>query len=384
MLACFRLLHSSGRIGVSLILLLLLSSCSLSRVSAEERLFLPLQLTFLQELTLPSTEVEGCRFGGLSAIAYDRQEDRLYALSDARKRPCLFKLQLTRGQSLQTPIQAVQIEAGISLLTQTGEPYPDNQIDPEGLALAPDGTLLLASEGVAATGTPPQLLVFNRKGRFLREIPVPQPYLPDGQGKRGVRSNLGFESLTVVPGASGDPLRLFTAPEAPLVQDQAGADQGSHLRLLHLLLGPETTQVVSEQAYGLEQSALPNHGLTELLALDNGGHFLALERSFELNPKQGPKWQAKLFQIVLGPATDVSGYPSLAGPLPPEVRAIAKQVLLDLNQLPIAIDNLEGLTLGPLLGGKTPTVLIVSDDNFSPFQKTQLLVLRLDLDPGRQ
>jgi hypothetical protein len=383
MLACLRLSRWLSGFGMSLILVLLLSSCGLSRVSAEERLFLPLRLTFLQELILPPTPVGDYRFGGLSAIAYDRQAEILYALSDARRRPCLFKLRLTLGASAQTPIQSVTVEEVIPLLTQAGEPFPDKLLDPEGLAIAPDGNFILASEGVAETGSPPQLLIFDRQGRLQREIPVPQRYLPDSEGKQGVQSNLGFESLTLVPAALGEPLRVFTAPEAPLVQDRAEGDSGRYLRLLHYLLGPKTAQVVSEQAYALEQSPLPNHGLTELLAIDNGGHFLALERSFGLSPDQGTVWQAKLHQLVLGPATDVSGYPRLSGSLPEGVRLIAKQEVLDLNRLPITVDNLEGLTFGPRLDGQVPTLLVISDDNFSSLQKTQLLVLRFDLSSKR-
>lgn len=378
---CQLLIAPFGRLsqlGVSLLIVLLLTSCSISQVSAQERLFLPLQLTFLQELILPPTDVDGYRFGGISAIAYDRQEDILYALSDARKRPCLFKLRLLPGSTPDQPVQKVQLEGVIPLLTQAGEPYLENQLDPEGLALVPDGSLILASEGVANIGSPPQLLIFNRQGRLQQTVPVPQRYIPDGQGQRGVLPNNGFESLTLVPAAAGEPLRVFTAPETPLAQDRSSPAQGDRLRVLHYLLGLNTAQVVSEQVYPLEPVNLPSHGLTELLAIDQGGHFLALERSFGSSPKQGGvRWQAQLFQLALGSATDTSGYPSLAGQLPQAVRPIPKQELLNFNSLPITIDNLEGLTLGPRLGGQTPTLFVISDDNFEPRQKTQLLIFRL-------
>jgi hypothetical protein len=370
----------------SLLLLLSLTSCAIQQVSAEERLFLPLQLTFLQELILPPQDVNGYRFGGISAIAYDRQADVLYALSDARKRPCLFRLRLQPSKTPEQPVKGVSIDGVIPLLTQAGDPYPDNQLDPEGLALAPDGNLILSSEGVAETGAPPQVLIFNRQGQLQKAIPVPQRFIPDGQGKRGVLPNNGFESLTLVPAAPGEPLRVFVAPETPLAQDrslrtlgegQGDPPQGDRLRVLHYLLGQNTAQVVSEQMYSLAQASLPNHGLTELLSIDQGGHFLALERSFGPKPAGGTQWQAKLFQITLATATDTSGYDSLAGTLSPEIRAIPKQKLINFDQLPIQVDNLEGLTFGPRLGGQNPTLLMISDDNFEPRQKTQLLIFRI-------
>ncbi len=44
-----------------------------------------------------------------------------------------------------------------------------------------------------------------------------------------------------------------------------------------------------------------------------------------------------------------------------------------LDALGLTLDNLEGLTLGPVLPDGRQTLLIVSDNNFSPTQVTQFL-----------
>jgi hypothetical protein len=56
---------------------------------------------------------------------------------------------------------------------------------------------------------------------------------------------------------------------------------------------------------------------------------------------------------------------------------MAKKILLDFNQLDIAIDNLEGMTLGPRLADGSQSLILVSDDNFRPEQKNQFLLLRV-------
>jgi hypothetical protein len=105
--------------------------------------------------------------------------------------------------------------------------------------------------------------------------------------------------------------------------------------------------------------------------VDQGGHFLSLERSLSLNG-----FTVKLFQLAMGGATDTSTIASLKGPLK-GVQPIQKKLLLDLTQLGIKLDNLEGMTLGPRLPDGSQSLLLISDDNFNPLQITQLLLFRL-------
>lgn len=60
--------------------------------------------------------------------------------------------------------------------------------------------------------------------------------------------------------------------------------------------------------------------------------------------------------------------------------AVSKTLLLDLSDLRnddgsvLALDNIEGITWGPEVDGK-PTLILVSDNNFSPAQFTQFVAL---------
>jgi hypothetical protein len=212
---------------------------------------------------------------------------------------------------------------------------------------------------------------------------IPERYIPtfvDGKQTQGVGDNLGFEALTlnISGGSLGaiEPFRLFTATESALVQDadpehpQQGAARN---RLLHYSITPTRTLLVSEHLYPMDpppEGAL-FHGLTDILALDQGGHFLSLERSFGLNG-----FSVKLFQLSMGGATDTSAIAQFQGSLP-GASPIRKRLLLDLTQLGIQLDNLEGMTLGPRLPDGSASLLLVSDDNFSARQVSQFLLFRI-------
>ena len=60
----------------------LLTACAVPQLQAEQRIFTPLSLEFLDSYDLPKTEFAGTIVGGLSGITYDRLRDRFYALSD--------------------------------------------------------------------------------------------------------------------------------------------------------------------------------------------------------------------------------------------------------------------------------------------------------------
>ena len=83
------------------------------------------------------------------------------------------------------------------------------------------------------------------------------------------------------------------------------------------------------------------NGLSELLVIDQGGHFLALERAFGLRG-----FRVRLYQLATGGATDTSTILSLKGNLE-GVAPIRKRLLLDFVDTGIEVDNLEGMTLGP-------------------------------------
>ncbi|MGQ9872696.1 esterase-like activity of phytase family protein [Leptodesmis sp.] len=367
---------------------LIVTACDLPQVSAEERLFLNLSLDFLSEYQLPKLSFQDTPVGGLSGITYDRQRGLFYAISDDRSElaPARFytlKMDLDAADPKTPTIKQVTVEGVTFITDETGQPFAKGTVDPEGIALSPLGTLFISSEGVARDQIPPFVREFDLKtGRWKRSLPIPERYKPgtkDGQ-PQGVGDNLGFEALTLnMSGGSTvaiEPFRLFTATESALMQDSSPEhpQQGeSRNRMLHYSVDPTYSLLVSEHLYPLDSppSGAMFHGLTDLLAIDQAGHFLSLERSL------GPAgFTVKVFQLTLGGASDTSMIDSFKGSIP-AVKPIQKKLLLDLNQLDISLDNLEGMTLGPRLPDGNPSLVLISDDNFSQKQTSQMLLFRL-------
>lgn len=378
-----------GLLALALVLSTVLSACAIPRVQAQERMFLDLSLQYVDEYELPKRKYEGTPVGGLSGITYDRQRDRFYAISDDRGyyAPARFytlKLILDSSSSGTLSIKNVEIEGVTTLKREDGTPYAIGDINPEGIAFASPNSLYISSEGVSRKGIPPFIHEFDLEtGNFVKELPIPKRYLPDSTDGEtlGVQDNLGFESLTLNPRGFGDatvdPYRLFTATEAPLVQDldEPESDLAPKNRLMHYLIADGPALLISENLYPLDDSARWSiyNGLTELLALEQGGHLLSLERNFGFLG-----FGAKLFEITTGSATDTSRIASLKGELT-KVEPIKKRLLLDLKDIGIPLDNLEGMTLGGRLPDGSQSLILVSDDNFNPDQVTQFLLFRLNL-----
>ncbi|HEY9647817.1 MAG TPA: esterase-like activity of phytase family protein [Chroococcidiopsis sp.] len=393
---------------VLLTVLWLLSGCALPQVSAEERLFLDVSLDFLGSVVVPAdTAVEGMPVRGLSAIAYSPERDRLYALSDDRSvhAPSRFyTLKLAIANAETVTLEGVEVESVTPLLAEDGNPYPEGRIDPEGLALSPRQSVFVSTEGDAERGIAPGVAEFDlASGRWQGQLPIPERFTPrvvDGQ-PQGVQNNRGFEALTLNPAGvaanSIEPFRLFTATESSLQQDRppapatnasevdtegdpsgnaSAADAPAPARFLHYLIGEDQPTLLAEHLYWVEPppSGATENGLVDMVTLDQAGHFLALERSFGIAAGAG----ARIFQLETGSATDISGIPSLAGDTA-GIQPIRKQLVLDLGQLGIWLDNLEGMAIGPRLPDGSQSLVLVSDDNFSDLQMTQFLLFRLRL-----
>jgi hypothetical protein len=91
----------------------------------------------------------------------------------------------------------------------------------------------------------------------------------------------------------------------------------------------------------------------------------------------------RLYAVDARAATDVSALNTLAGAT---YTAATKTLLLDLSDLKndddtaLALDNLEGMTLGPVIDGEQ-TLVLVSDNNFGSTQFTQFVALSISPVP---
>jgi 3-phytase len=330
----------------------------------------PLTLEFVGQQIVPTaTQFQGTQFGGLSGFAYDERRGVFYAFSDDQTNVRFYTLRI--GVSGGAP--SVQILAVTTIRDASGQPFAAGTVDPEGLALTKDDTLVLTSEGFTSRLIDPWVREFSLDGRQLRSLPVPSAFLP-GPG-RGVRQNLAFESATTPPNGRF----VFTGTEGALVQDgpPSTLTAGSPARLLRYNL--QSGKLDRQYLYWTDSIAEPPvpatqfavSGLVELLALNNQ-FLLSMERSFSVGaPGTGNK--VKLYSVALPGADDVNGFDSLATLLD-GIRPAEKTLLFDLDALGLPLDNVEGMAFGPDLPDGRRSLILVSDNNFSPAQFTQFLL----------
>jgi phosphodiesterase/alkaline phosphatase D-like protein len=350
--------------------------------------------------------------GGLSGLAFDPSKNVYYAVSDDRSEngPARFYTLTLDPKGAGTQFTNVTV-----LKNEKGEAYSRLSLDPEDIVLTNRGTVFISSEGEAnATAgrvTDPFVNEYSMTGDLVRSLPVSQKFRPvfqdtNGSGVidagdtqvSGIRNNLAFESLTIAPNQRF----LYTATENALFQDGpvAGATTGSRVRIVQYNL--VTGQPEKEYLYETDPVAvLPprptsfnTNGLVDLLAIDDQGTFLAVERSFTADTAgtgatvNDTGNTIKIYEIKLQGATDISFYDSLTKLSPTQLAAIRpaeKRLVLNLDslKLPTGTDNIEGIEFGPTLPDGRRSIVLVSDNNFSATQFTQILALGAEVSPVR-
>ncbi len=338
-------------------------------------------VSLLGETSFPTgLDFNGTEVGGLSGIAYDASKGVYYSLSDNRSSNARFytlNIDLSDGKLNNGDITFNDVT---TLQNADGNAFADGSLDPEGIALTQEGNLYISSEGDANNLINPFVNQFSLQGRQLSELPIPAKF--NVGNNSGIRNNAAFESLTITPNQR----YLYTATENALIQDGAAAnvEQESLSRIIKYDL--TTGQPVGEFVYEVGEvaqapdsdDAFRTNGLVELLATDNNGTLLALERSFTA----GKGNTVKLYEVQTQGALDVSSQNNLINEsenVPFEIDpAVEKRLLVDFADLGISPDNLEGLALGPQLEDGNQSLIVVSDNNFLPTQTTQFIALGLD------
>jgi hypothetical protein len=280
------------------------------------------QLEFRGGLTLTSSYRE---FGGLSAIRIEADGAHFISLSDhGRWFTGRLIYEGTRPVGIADAVMAPILGPDGQALAAHG--WHDTE------SIADDGgTLYVGIEGVN------QIVRFDygKDGLLARGHPIPVP-----PGIRTLPSNKGLEALVFVP-------RNQPMGGTLIAISERGLDNAGNLRAF--LIGgpaPGTFAVKRIEKFDITDAALlPD------------GDLLILERSFS--------WPEGLFvQIRRISIGDIRPGTVVDGP-----------VLFEAN-LRFEIDNMEGLAVHQTPAGETVLTLI-SDDNFSAVQRTELLQFTL-------
>ena len=344
-------------------------------------------LKFVNQQVLPHNLMyKGHPVGGLSALTHDQERKVFLALSDDKGQkghpPRFYHLKLIqKNNKYQFNL------IGHTTLKNSSGQKAFSPIDPEGISWLNSNHILISSEGAQMQNlkVPPQVFSFNSMGKVLFSWPLPNMYWPKNLsqlGSFGVQENKAFEALSVGPKKKF----FYTATESPLHQDFDLPKNKKHfIRLSRFDLKKRVLK--GQFVYKMDSEILIKNlkglnGLTDFVFLGDK-QLLTIERAYLKTPNSSKNVKmdanfVRLFFADCSHATDVSKYKNLTGAKP--FVTCAKNLIIDLSSvLGQNVDNIEGIALGPKLNVGTYLLVLVSDNNFHPSQKTQFLFFHYTL-----
>lgn len=288
-------------------------------------------IRLLGALRLKPVPVDGHAPRELSGLAWDEDEQTLYAVSDGGK---LFHFRPEFKGEFLTGLSALAAHA---LRDAKGRPLSGSRADSEGLTIENgDNGTLGDTRLVISFERRPRLARYSTDGRFLEPIALPAPLAEAG----GYASaNKSLESVTRHPDFG-----WLTAPEWPMRGSPSG-----HINIW--------STAGMRWAYPLRD--VPNNALVALEALEDGS-LVTLERGHGMLYSPLVIALRRTFPLDAGPGS------------PPQVATAA---VFD-SSAGWRIDNFEGLARH-----RGHRFFLVSDDNENAVQTTILLYLEL-VDPG--
>jgi hypothetical protein len=347
-------------------------------------------LKFIGEYTLPhKMQFENTTVGGLSSIDYNPEEDLYYLICDDRSDINPARFYTAKIWLREYGIDTVQLVSVQTLLQANGQPFPNRKQDslrtpdPEALRYNPTNqTIVWSSEGerIVRSGrkllADPFIAIASKEGKLLDTFPMP-PNLRMAETEIGPRQNGVLEGLAF----ANNYKTLFASVEEPLYEDgpRAGLkDTTGWIRIIKYDV--PSRQPVAQYAYQIDpvvqepisRGTFIVNGVPDILAL-NDQQLLVTERSFSTGRLT---CNVRIYLAELDDAENIAGMASLAQ-TPPK-RPVRKKLLLNMDTLGRWVDNVEGVTFGPRLPNGKRSLLLVTDDNFASFEKTQIFLFEVE------
>lgn len=346
-------------------------------------------LRYLGQFEVPyNQQFKGTTIGGLSGIDYDRKNNLYYLICDDRSDINPSRYYTARINITQSGIFTVKFEDVTTLSGKNGTPFTSSKInrvhaaDPEAVRYnAHTGQLVWTNEGERylkkdTVLQQPSITIMNKNGRFIDTFLLPRQ-LKIYDNERGVRQNGSLEGLTF----TGNYKHLFVNVEEPLYEDGPTAglqDSDAYIRIIKYRVN--TRKPVAQYAYRLQPIAHPAtpatafmiNGVSDILWIGKN-RLLVVERSYSTGIQP---CTIRVFITDLSGSTDISGIISLREQS--FKSPISKRLLMNMDDLGIYTDNIEGVTFGPDLPNGHRTLIFVSDNNFDTEQRTQFLLFEVD------
>lgn len=325
-------------------------------------------IKYLDKITIDNAElVDSTLLGGLSSIDY-LGGDQFVFISDDRSEYSPARIFEMEVDFDADGILNYTFQKTVFLKNKVGKSFEKNELDPESIRYrSSSNTYFYTSEGGRADDwIDPFLWEINRAGEFVTTINVPKIF--KFNGKKGIRENGGFESLTF----ENDSI-VWYANELPLKEDgevPAFEEDRYPIRLVRQDIKNDV--ILNQYAYNLSPlTKKPNpkdgfyiNSVPEILYIDRNKLWV-MERSYTT----GIGNFVKLFEVKTGSASDIKNVDELSKM---NYTAVSKELILDFSDYNQKIDNIEGMTFGPDFPDGSKSLLFVSDDNFNQKQETQL------------
>ncbi|SMC95918.1 esterase-like activity of phytase family protein [Kibdelosporangium aridum] len=329
------------------------------------------RVRLLGETVVPNALIfQGTTVGGLSGIDRDPKTGEYVLISDDRS-----SLNPARFYTARIDVQAkglgVEFTGTYPFLQKDGTAYPTNAVDPEEIRVDPwTGRYTWSQEGgVAPFSLDPFIQNATRTGKFAGDVLLPKNL--HVTATTGPRPNLALEGLTYAAGGA----LIISSVESALKEDGPipTPDTGA---LSRITVQTRTGHVIAQYAYPVEPiftrpvppTASADNGISSIVAADplDPTRVLVVERSFAT----GVGNRIRIFEASTLGASNVNGK-GLAGAKP-----MRKKLLVDLADVGLSrVDNIEGITWGPSLGRGERSLILISDNNFSASQVTQIVAL---------
>jgi hypothetical protein len=326
--------------------------------------------------------------GGLSGIDLDEKNNQYYFISDDRSSTNPARFYSADIRINNQKIDTIVFKDMVVLKDEKNQPYPSfkenpaHTVDPEAMRFYPNkNRLIWSSEGERIVSekdtilTNPSIFIMDQQGNRKDSFRLP-PNLYMRAAEKGPRQNGVLEGMSFFDGYK----RLMVNVEEPLYEDGPKAaliPNNAFIRFFEFNV--RNKKNTAQYAYELEAVAhLPNpvdgfkvNGVSDILNLGNQ-QWLVLERSFSSGRLA---CTIKIFLADFTNATNIAAIASLKNNK--EFIPIKKQLLLNMDSLGVFTDNIEGICWGPRLANGHRSLLLVSDNNFKSFQKSQLFLLEI-------
>ena len=354
--------------NTTILFLIFLSILGCKSISTKEHNFV--KLNFLDEYILSeSIIVNGTVVGGLSGIDY--HNGIYYIVSDDAFDPRFYEATIDIRQDKITDISIQKVIRVTDSI---------NYLDLESIRYGSSNNLLLTSEGHISTKKDPLLLSVDSLGTVKKYYNIPEHIKSSSIQKP--RHNGTLEGLTI----SFDNKGYWIAMELPLEADgvePALVITNSPVRITHI--DEESNLPTKAFAYKLGLIAkapkrkFAVNGLTDILMYEKD-KFYVVERSYSSGlGNQGNT--VKIFNVDASKATNILDFDTLKEE---SYIPAKKELLFDFESIrdsltEKSIDNIEGISFGPILSNKNKTLLLVADNNFNQLgpQQNQFILLEI-------